>query len=260
MLNGFELSFEALMATDISLKCEKVNYLYNFFNKISFEKGTIVKKIKIPGRPNKPELVNFSKAPKRDNSEIGMIKTIHAICHIEFNAINLALDAIYRFQQMPLKFYQDWAKVAFEEAKHFNLIRNYLVEIGYDYGDFSAHNGLWEITVNTDYDPLVRMALVPRVLEARGLDVTPVIMKKFKKSKFIKMVDILQIIYNDEIGHVKIGNFWYKKLCQDRGLDSIQTFDKLIKKHIGNNLRGPFNEIARIKAGFTKEELEFLNS
>ena len=164
----------------------------------------------------KPKLVNFQTSPKRDRSDLGMIKNIHAICHIEFNAINLALDAVYRFQEMPLQYYLDWLKVANEEATHFSLLSNYLQELGYQYGDFDAHNGLWQMTVDTDYDVLSRMALVPRVLEARGLDVTPSIRAKFKDSNFHKMVEILDIIYRDEIGHVKIGNYWYHYLCGER--------------------------------------------
>jgi uncharacterized ferritin-like protein (DUF455 family) len=187
-----------------------------------------------------------------------MIKNIHAICHIEFNAINLALDAIYRFQEMPIQFYIDWIKVATEETIHFSLLREYLQTLGYDYGDFDAHNGLWQMTVDTDYDVLSRMALVPRVLEARGLDVTPSIKNKFKHSKFNKMVGILDIIFRDEIGHVKIGNYWYQNLCSERVMDPIRTFDLLIKKHIGSNLRGPFNTEARLLSNFSQTELDYL--
>lgn len=115
-----------------------------------------------------------------------MIKNIHAICHIEFNSINLALDAIYRFQEMPHQYYADWIKVANEETIHFSLIKDYLESVGYSYGDFDAHNGLWQMTVDTDYDVLSRMALVPRVLEARGLDVTPRIRKNLKIQTFIR--------------------------------------------------------------------------
>ena len=218
----------------------------------------IVKKITIPGRPLKPKLVNFQTSPKRDRSDLGMIKNIHAICHIEFNAINLALDAVYRFQEMPLQYYLDWLKVANEEATHFSLLSDYLQELGYQYGDFDAHNGLWQMTVDTDYDVLSRMALVPRVLEARGLDVTPSIRVKFKDSNFHKMVEILDIIYRDEIGHVKIGNHWYHYLCSERKLDSILKFDSLIRKHIGSNLRGPFNTEARLLSDFSQAEINYL--
>ena len=159
---------------------------------------------------------------------------------------------------MPIQFYIDWIKVATEETIHFSLLREYLQTLGYDYGDFDAHNGLWQMTVDTDYDVLSRMALVPRVLEARGLDVTPSIKKKFKHSKFNKMVAILDIIFRDEIGHVKIGNYWYQYLCSERGMDPIRTFDLLIKKHIGSNLRGPFNTEARLLSNFSQTELDYL--
>ena len=161
---------------------------------------------------------------------------------------------------MPVQYYHDWLKVANEEALHFSMLSNYLQELGYQYGDFDAHNGLWQMTVDTDYDVLSRMALVPRVLEARGLDVTPSIRAKFKDSNFKKMAEILDTIYRDEIGHVKIGNYWYRYLCNERGVDTIMTFDTLIKKHIGSNLRGPFNIEARLLSDFSKAELDYLEN
>ena len=255
----FKLAYEALICNDTKEKILLTRNLADYpFSNNSLKSKSIIKKISIPGRPKKPNLVNFKGSPKRDRSELGMIKNIHAICHIEFNSINLALDAIYRFQEMPDKFYINWIKVASEETTHFLLLKDYLQILGYDYGDFDAHNGLWQMTVDTDYDVLSRMALVPRVLEARGLDVTPSIRKKFKDSKFHKMVEILDIIFRDEIGHVKIGNYWYQYLCNERGIDPIQTFDTLIKKHIGSHLRGPFNIEARLLSNFSQTELDYL--
>jgi uncharacterized ferritin-like protein (DUF455 family) len=261
MANFFDLCFNTLKQDNIDLKIKLINEIYHliYADKLSFETTTIVR-VSDPGRPKKPNLVDFAGVPRRNTTDKGLISTIHAIAHIEFNAINLALDVIYRFQNMPKQFYYDWLKVAREEVYHFQIIRNYLLSLGYDYGDFNAHNGLWEITHKTDYDVLVRMALVPRVLEARGLDVTPGIKAKFKTSKFAQMTKILDIIYADEMTHVSIGNYWYKYLCDERGLDYMTTFDKLIKKHIGNEgLRGPFNEIARLKSGFSAKEMEMLN-
>ena len=255
----FKLTFDALMCNDVSEKISLTQKLKKHQIKSqNLKSKLIVKKITIPGRPLKPKLVNFQTSPKRDRSDLGMIKNIHAICHIEFNAINLALDAVYRFQEMPLQYYLDWLKVANEEATHFSLLSDYLQELGYQYGDFDAHNGLWQMTVDTDYDVLSRMALVPRVLEARGLDVTPSIRAKFKNSNFNKMVEILDIIYRDEIGHVKIGNHWYHYLCSERKLDSILKFDSLIRKHIGSNLRGPFNTEARLLSDFSQAEINYL--
>ncbi len=257
--NIFNLSFNALMEKSHIKKIIFIKQIIKLAenNSLNFKPINVIK-INKPGMGDKPNLVPFVTINNKSNSCIGLISTIHAICHIEFNAINLALDAIYRFQNMPNKYYIDWLKIAAEEAKHFNLIRNYLLEINYDYGDFDAHNNLWEMAVKTDYDILARMALVPRVLEARGLDVTPNIIKKFTKSKFNKMAVILQVIYEDEIGHVKIGNYWYKYLCDERNLDYIITFKKLINKHLANikpQHSTSFNKVARLKAGFSKEEL-----
>ena len=257
----YKLAFDALMCIDVGEKISLTQKLAKHQIKSRDLKSKLnVKKITIPGRPLKPKLVNFQTSPKRDRSDLGMIKNIHAICHIEFNAINLALDAVYRFQDMPLHYYLDWIKVANEEAINFSLLSDYLQELGYRYGDFDAHNGLWQMTVETDYDVLSRMALVPRGLEARGLDVTPSIKSKFKDSSFHKMVEILDIIYLDEISHVKIGNYWYQYLCRERKLDPILTFDSLIKKHIGSNLHGPFNTEARLLSDIRQAELDYLES
>ncbi|MDB9975780.1 ferritin-like domain-containing protein [Candidatus Thioglobus sp.] len=255
----FKLAYEALICNNVEKKILLIGDLKKHQIPFDIKKSKVnVIKIPSPGRPLKPHLVDFKGAPKRDRSDLGMIKNIHAICHIEFNSINLALDAIYRFQEMPHQYYSDWIRVANEETTHFLLIKDYLESIGHSYGDFDAHNGLWQMTVDTDYDVLSRMALVPRVLEARGLDVTPRIRKKFKDANLHKMVEILDIIFKDEIGHVKIGNYWYQYLCNKRDLDPIKTFDLLIKKHIGSNLRGPFNIEARLLSNFSHNELNYL--
>ena len=255
----FKLAYEALICNNIEKKILLIGDLKKYQIPFDIKKSKVnVIKIPSPGRPLKPNLVDFKGAPKRDRSDSGMIKNIHAICHIEFNSINLALDAIYRFQEMPHQYYADWIRVANEETSHFSLIKDYLESVGHSYGDFDAHNGLWQMTVDTDYDVLSRMALVPRVLEARGLDVTPRIRKKFKDASLHKMVEILDIIFKDEIGHVKIGNYWYQYLCHKRDLDPIKTFDLLIKKHIGSNLRGPFNIEARLLSNFSQNELDYL--
>ena len=261
-MNVFELSFKALMCGDINEKIERVDQIQLLKNTqgLNFQAGYPIQPVEFPGRPSKPNLVRFQSIPQRNKTDLGMIKTIHAICHIEFNAVNLALDAIYRFREMPDQFYQDWIQVAFEESKHFQLLNNHLIELGYQYGDFDAHNGLWKMTHETDYDVLARMALVPRVLEARGLDATPKIQKRFKDAHFDKMVSLLDIIFNDEIGHVKIGNFWFHYLCKARQIDPIEAFDGFIKKHIGEQLRGPFNLEARKLANFNQDELNYLEA
>ncbi|KAA0449305.1 MAG: ferritin-like domain-containing protein [Candidatus Thioglobus sp.] len=260
--NVFALAHKALMSAQIDEKIALTHNLHalNLSQKLDYNQEFAVEKILNPGRPNKPKLAKFADMPARDNSDIGFIASIHAICHIEFNAINLALDAVYRFQNMPDKFYQDWIKVAFEESKHFSMLNNYLLELGYQYGDFAGHNGLWKMTTDTDYDVLARMALVPRVLEAKGLDATPKIQKRFRSSKFSKMVGILDVIFADEIGHVKIGNSWFHYLCQQRNIEPLTTFDALVQKHIGSNLRGPFNIEARKLADFSAQELDYLQN
>ncbi len=250
------------MCDNVAEKITQVSQLHTLKNTqaLNYQSSYQISAIEFPGRPLKPTLARFNGMPKRGKSDLGFIETIHAICHIEFNAINLALDAAYRFRGMPDQFYQDWIQVAFEESQHFQLLNNYLIELGYQYGDFDAHNGLWKMTFETDYDVLARMALVPRVLEARGLDATPKIQKRFKNSNFKPMVKLLDIIFQDEIGHVKIGNFWFHYLCKNRKLDPIETFESLIQKHIGESLRGPFNIDARKSANFTDQELTYLQA
>lgn len=212
-----------------------------------------------PGRPNQPQLVAPGKVERRRlSTPQGRAALIHSLAHIEFNAINLALDAVYRFRGLPVEFYGDWLRVAAEEARHFTLLRDHLRTLGYDYGDFSAHNGLWETALKTAHDPLVRMALVPRLLEARGLDVTPAISARLAGSGDRRAVEILAIIQHDEMGHVAIGNRWYGYLCEQRGVEPIATFFALLKEYDAPALRPPFNLEARAQAGFTAGELDML--
>ena len=226
--------------------------------KFSFEKIT-VEHIGQPGRPDKPELVSPRELPRRSlQTTEGHAALIHSICHIEFNAINLAWDAVYRFQDMPKDFYTDWMKVAREEAYHFGLLRDHLQTLGYDYGDFPGHNGLWEAAVKTAHDPLVRMALVPRVLEARGLDVTPGIVEKLKQAGDQQAVAILGIIHRDEVGHVEIGSRWFRYLCEQRGVPVEETFQNLLEEYMQGRIKGPLNRASRLKAGFSEAELDYL--
>ncbi|RMG57457.1 MAG: DUF455 family protein, partial [Gammaproteobacteria bacterium] len=188
-----------------------------------------VQRIEVPGRPEPPELVPPQEVPRRRlGSRQGRAVLVHAITHIEFNAINLALDAVYRFRDLPDDFVSDWLRVADEEARHFLMLRKRLQELDADYGDWPAHNGLWEMAVKTDHDPLVRMALVPRVLEARGLDVTPGMMQRLRDAGDTRTVACLEIILEEEIGHVAIGSRWFRHLCAERGLEPEAEFRRLI--------------------------------
>ena len=212
-----------------------------------------------PGVPIKPELVPPLALPKRSMRTLeGRATLIHALAHIEFNAINLALDAIWRFSDMPENYYRDWLKVAVEEAYHFSLLNTHLQSLGYEYGSFAGHNSLWEMVDRTKNDVLARMALVPRTMEARGLDATPSTINKFAQLSDTKMVNILTIILRDEIGHVAIGNVWYNWLCVQRNLEPITTFASLCQQYNAPKLKPPFNLEARRQAGFSEAELALL--
>ncbi len=215
----------------------------------------------IPGRPDRPLLVAPSSVKHRSMRTVeGRAALIHALAHIEFNAINLALDAIWRFAAMPPDYYGDWLKVAAEEALHFSLLAAHLNALGYEYGDFPAHNSLWEMAEKTQHDILARMALVPRTLEARGLDASPAVRAKLAQAGDHDAAGILDIILRDEIGHVAIGNCWYGWLCQRRDLDPLATYASLAACFKAPPLRGPFNITARRLAGFTEQELAALGA
>ena len=218
----------------------------------------------VPGCPDKPELRSHLDVPKRSPfTAEGLAALLHSVTHIEFNAINLALDAIWRFDGMPQAYYRDWLKVASEEALHFSLLRTHLQGMGHDYGDFPAHTGLWDMTEKTRGDILARMALVPRTLEARGLDATPPMQAKLRRvgtPQALRAVDILDIILRDEIGHVAIGNHWYRYLCQKRGMDPLTTYAKLAGQYGAPRMKGPLNLEARRYAGFSEEELMLLTT
>ncbi|MBN4061504.1 ferritin-like domain-containing protein [bacterium AH-315-G11] len=212
-----------------------------------------------PGRPKNPKLVLAGQVPKRAMGTLEGRKTMmHAIAHIEFNAINLALDAVQRFDDMPLAFYVDWMGVAAEEAYHFELIRAHLRHLGSEYGDYPAHNGLWEMAESTAHDVLDRMALVPRVLEARGLDVTPGIQKKFINVGDTHAAILLDIIFKDEIGHVEVGSRWFRYMCKQRQIKPTETFFALVDQYFPKGIGGVLNLDAREQAGFSEAELKIL--
>jgi uncharacterized ferritin-like protein (DUF455 family) len=213
----------------------------------------------IPGRPPKPELVAPRELKHRAmNTPEGRAALIHALAHIEFNAINLALDAVWRFAGMPHEYYADWLKVAAEEALHFQLLDAHLQSLGFAYGGFAGHGSLWEMAEKTRHDVLARMALVPRTMEARGLDASPAIRNKLAQAGDQRAAEILDVILRDEIGHVMIGNRWYNALCEKRGLDPLSTYEELAESHKAPRIRGPLNTEARLAAGFTEAELAAL--
>ena len=211
-----------------------------------------------PGRPAKPVLIHPREVPNRGLGSVeGRAALLHAVAHIEFNAINLALDAAARFSGMPAQYYADWISVAQDEARHFGLLTTRLAELDYAYGDFAAHNGLWEAAEKTRHDVLVRMALVPRVLEARGLDVTPGIINRFTELRDQASVEVLKVILREEVRHVAIGSHWYAQLCAERGIEPKEKFRSLLAEY-NMRVRPPLSRSARAEAGFDVVELDAL--
>jgi uncharacterized ferritin-like protein (DUF455 family) len=210
----------------------------------------------IPGRPEKPELVPPRLVGRRSMvTPEGRAMLVHALAHIEFNAINLALDAVWRFPGMPLDYYTVWLRVAKEEAYHFSLLNAHLATLGHTYGDYPGHDSLWEMVEKTRGDILARMALVPRTLEARGLDAIPPLRAKLAQAGDLPAAGILDIILRDEVGHVEIGNRWFLGLCAERGLEPVTTYEALALEYKAPVLKGPFNVEARRRAGFLDAEL-----
>lgn len=215
----------------------------------------------ICGIPEKPVLVPPMKVPQRGTqSPEGRARLLHAIVHIEFTAINLALDHAARFPAMPKQYYSDWINVAVEEAYHFNILRQRLQTLGYDYGDFPAHAGLWRMAERTSHDVLARMALVPRLLEARGLDATPPIQKNLRAAGDNESADLLEIILRDEVGHVGLGDKWFRYLCAERNIEPESSYRSLLTELDAPWPQAPMNETARLAAGFSPAELNALQN
>ncbi len=259
----FERAAECLAITSPEEKCCAATDLWVAVqtNQFEFDPHTPVMPIGVAGHPAKPELVDPSRVQRRRlGSEAGRAALVHAVTHIEFNAINLALDAVYRFRDMPRQYYIDWMSVAADEARHFQLLSRRLTELGFSYGDFSAHNGLWEMAQRTADDCMKRMALVPRVLEARGLDVTPGMIERLNTAGDDETARILGIILDEEVRHVEIGSYWFRTCCDQRGLEPEATFLNLVKEYFSGSLRGPFNIPARMRAGFTQREMDAISS
>jgi len=257
-----QAALSCLAECQLTQKTSAVTALYQ-----SWQSGTLALDVErelstsqpIPGRPELPVLVSPLEVGKRSmRTAEGRAGLIHALAHIEFNAINLALDAVWRFAGMPQQYYADWLKVAAEEAYHFGLLNAHLQTLGYQYGDFTGHDSLWEMVARTQDDVLARMALVPRTMEARGLDASPSLRNKFAQIGDVAMAGVLDIILRDEIGHVAIGNVWFNWLCSKRELEPIATYATLAQQYSAPTLRKPFNLEARRQAGFTEAELALL--
>lgn len=263
MVGIFERTAQCLAMSTPEDKCDAVTELWVAVQagEFEFDPHTPVTPIGVAGHPQKPELVEPSKVPRRRlGSEAGRAALVHAVTHIEFNAINLALDATYRFRDMPRQFYLDWLSVADDEVRHFRMLSMRLNSMGFKYGDFPAHNGLWEMARHTAGDCMKRMALVPRVLEARGLDVTPGMIERLEAVGDDETVRMLKVILAEEVRHVDIGSHWFRVCCDQRGLEPESTFLSLVKTHFSGSLRGPFNIPARMKAGFTQREMEAIQA
>jgi uncharacterized ferritin-like protein (DUF455 family) len=248
----------ALCLADPAAKCAAVHALYAAPAPLD-ARVELAEPPGLPGRPQRPTLVAPAQVPWRapDKRE-GRAALLHALAHIEFNAINLALDAVWRFSGLPGDYYADWLRVADEEATHFALLLARLAAHGHAYGDFDAHDGLWEMARATQGDVLARMALVPRTLEARGLDASPAVRAKLARAGDTESAAVLDVILRDEIGHVAVGNRWFRYLCAERGLDPVQGYQDLARRHRAPRLRGPFNVEARLAAGFLPSEIDQL--
>ena len=246
----------AISAADLDMKVALTQATYRLWNErmLSLRSPLDPSPPLRPGRPEKPELISPGKMKKRSlHTQAGRIALLHAICHIELNAVDLALDIVARFadQPVPRSFFDGWMQVAFEEAKHFGLVRARLRELDADYGDLPAHDGLWEAAHHTRNDLTARLAVVPLILEARGLDVTPSMRDKLRALGDEASASIFDIIYNDEKGHVAVGAKWFRFLCAREKRDPASAFQNLVRANFRGGLKAPFNDLARAEAGLT---------
>jgi uncharacterized ferritin-like protein (DUF455 family) len=263
MVELFSATSECLALTDPERKCKAVDELWQAVEAGEFELDPHAPLLAVDevGRPDIPELVDPSQVKRRRlGSKEGRVALLHAIAHIEFNAINLALDAAHRFRDMARQFYVDWVSVAADEARHYRVLTMRLHAMGHAYGDLPAHNGLWEMAQRTADDCMKRMALVPRVLEARGLDVTPGMIERLEAIGDLETSRILAVILEEEVRHVQLGSHWFHTCCDQRGLDREATYLALIGENFSGSIRGPFNIPARMQAGFTQREIDAISA
>lgn len=263
MENIFTIAADCLHQQDIDSKLTNTEkaWLLQSRGELSYASEHEPLSIAVTQFPDRPKLLDPHAMPRRKfTTPAGICAFFHAIAHIEFIAIYLAWDMLYRFRGMPEKFYQDWLSVAYEESVHFGLIRERLRKMDCDYGDLPAHQGLWDIATETTDDLLARLALVPRYLEARGLDVTPAMIEKFSKLGDQQSVAVLTRILNDEVGHVRLGSDWFDYVCQQRNLESEQAYRQLLTSRLKGKPRGALNKELRKQAGFSDAELVWLET
>ena len=264
MKNIFEFAEACLHRADIDEKLALTHQAWQLLQsqRLSLDSDRPVLPIVNVKFPDRPQLLAPRHMPQRKlTTPDGIIAFFHAIAHVEFVAIYLAWDILYRFRGLPDQFYQDWLRVADEEAQHFALIRAHLQSMHTDYGDLPAHSGLWEHAADTADNVLARLAMVPRCMEARGLDVTPAIIEKFKKLGDDARVAILTRILTDEVGHVELGSYWFKFVCRQHDYEPEAKYRELIREYYkGGKPKGPFNREMRIIAGFSNAELDWLEN
>lgn len=250
-----------LLSDDAEAKCELTRSVGAAWDagELRADPDAAVLDLRVPGRPERPRLVAPRALAARGVGTLdGRAALVHAIAHIEFNAINLAWDAVARFRGLPDAFYADWIAVARDEARHFVLLQRRLAALGHRYGDFDAHDGLWDMALRTAHACRERMALVPRVLEARGLDVTPAMVQRLQAVGDAETAAILELILREEVAHVATGSRWFRWCCERDGYDPDAHFEELLRRHAGPALRGPFNQRARRAAGFNDHELALI--
>ena len=255
------LAVAALKETDPVRKCELISTLATALEGAREPHTLILESLCLdsPGVPDKPDLVHPRQLKRRGSgTEKGRIALLHAIAHIEFNAMNLALDAAVRFAGLPEQYYRDWVDVAADEARHYRLLSDRLADFGASYGDFPAHQGLWDMALRTAHDPLDRMAMVPRILEARGLDVTPAMVVQFQRVGDEQTAQILSLILEEEVAHVEFGTRWFRYLCAQRGKSPDAFWFERVTHYMGTDIRCPVNLQDRSRAGFRQTELDWL--
>ena len=260
-MNFQSLTVAALKEPDPDAKCYLIAELYAALQSASDISGLIIEagSIDSPGVPEKPELVHPRALKRRGvGTETGRVVLLHAIAHIEFNAMNLALDAAVRFAGLPEQYYRDWIGVAADEARHYRLLSDRLADFNAGYGDFPAHQGLWDMALRTAHDPLDRMAMVPRILEARGLDVTPAMVKQFEAAGDMQTAQILLLILEEEVAHVEAGTRWFRYLCERAGREPDALWFDRVTHYMGTDIRCPINLKDRDRAGFRKSEIDWL--